>query len=80
MSLTMPEIMEVTHMSEEELLREVAVYLFQSNRYTLEQASRLLGWSRIDFQRLLASRQIPLHYDVEDFEEDIKTLKELKLL
>jgi predicted HTH domain antitoxin len=30
------------------------------------------------FQQLLASREIPVHYDVEDYEEDLTTLKELK--
>jgi predicted HTH domain antitoxin len=29
------------------------------------------------FQQILASREIPVHYDVEDYEEDLATLKEL---
>jgi predicted HTH domain antitoxin len=28
-------------------------------------------------QHLLASRQIPVHYDVTDFEEDLDTLQRL---
>ena len=31
-------------------------------------------WS---FQHLLASREIPDHYDIEDYEEDLKTMKDL---
>ena len=29
------------------------------------------------FQQLLGSREVPVHYDVEDYEEDLATLKEL---
>ncbi|WP_242059363.1 MULTISPECIES: UPF0175 family protein [Nostoc] len=29
----------------------------------------------IAFQHLLASRQIPVHYGVEDFEQDIENLR-----
>jgi predicted HTH domain antitoxin len=33
--------------------------------------------SRLEFQHLLASRRIPVHYDVADFEQDIETLREV---
>jgi predicted HTH domain antitoxin len=42
------------------------------------QASRLAGMDRLGFQRLLASRRIPVHYDVGEFEEDLQTLAELR--
>ena len=29
------------------------------------------------FQQLLGSREIPIHYNVEDYEEDLNTLGEL---
>jgi len=51
--------------------------LFQKEKLTLAQASRFAGMNRIAFQHLLASRQIPVHYDVEDFEQDIKNLREM---
>ena len=31
---------------------------------------------QVDFQKLLGSRGICIHYDVEDFEEDIQHLEE----
>jgi predicted HTH domain antitoxin len=64
-------------MSEEELSQEIAILLFQKEKLTLGQAIRLAGMTRLQFQHLLASRQIPVHYDVAEFEEDLKTLKEL---
>ena len=44
---------------------------------TLGQASSLAAMSQLEFQRLLASRQITIHYGVAEFEEDLKTLREL---
>jgi len=79
MAVVIPdEILYTTHMTAAELKREVAVLLYQQERLTLGQASRLAGMSQLQFQFLLASRQIPIHYDVADFEADLQTLRELK--
>jgi len=64
-------------MTEEERRRELAVALFQMERLTLARACRLAQMDRIEFQRLLASRRIPMHYDVAEFEEDIATLRKM---
>ncbi len=71
------EILQATKMSVDELKQEIAILLFQKEKLTLGQASRLAGMSQIQFQHLLASRQIPIHYDVAEFDEDLKTLQEL---
>ena len=70
------DILQATRMTEEELKQEIAVLLFQKEKLTLGQASRLSGMDQLQFQHLLASRQIPIHYDLAEFEEDLKTLKE----
>ena len=44
---------------------------------TLGQASHLAEMDQLSFQALLAERQIPLHYGVDEFREDIRTLHEL---
>lgn len=81
MSVIIPnDILQATRMTEDELRQEIAVLLFQKEKLTLGQASRLAGMSRLQFQHLLASRQIPVHYDVAELEEDLKTLKELSQL
>ena len=78
MRLIIPdEILQATKMSVDELKQEIAILLFQREKLTLGQASRLAGMSQIQFQHLLASRQIPIHYDVAEFDEDLKTLQEL---
>lgn len=62
-------------MTEGELRREIAVLLFERDKLTLAQASRLAGMSRLQFQHLLSSREIAVHYDVADFEDDLASLK-----
>ena len=64
-------------MTEAELRQEVATLLFEREKLMLAQAATLAQMSRIQFQHLLASRQIPVHYGVEEFDEDILTLREL---
>lgn len=64
-------------MSESELRQEIAVLLFEKDKITLAQASRLAEMDRLRFQHLLASRGIPVHYGSEDFEQDLDTLRRL---
>jgi predicted HTH domain antitoxin len=78
MELTIPdEIIKSTRMSIPELNQEIAVMLYQKQKLTLGQASRLAEMSQFQFQHLLASRQIYLHYDESELDNDIQTLKEL---
>jgi predicted HTH domain antitoxin len=69
------EILQTVQMSEAELLQEIAVMLFQQERFTLGQASRFAGMNQLQFQRLLASRQISLHYDIGELREDVTSLE-----
>lgn len=78
MSVTIPdEICNATHLTEKELKQEIALMLFSKDKLTLAQAAKLAEMNRLTFQHLLASRKIPIHYGVSDFEHDLKTLKEL---
>ena len=78
MSLVVPdEILTATRMTETEMRQEIAVMLFRREKLTLAQASRFAGMHRIAFQHLLASRHIPVHYGVADFEQDIENLREM---
>ncbi|MEI6410458.1 MAG: UPF0175 family protein [Bacteroidota bacterium] len=52
----------------------VAIELFQDNKVTLVQASQIAGLHQSQFQKEIARRKIPIHYDIDDFEADLKTL------
>jgi predicted HTH domain antitoxin len=78
MSITITdEILAATRMTETEMRQEIAIMLFQKEKLTLAQAGRFAGMHRVAFQHLLASRQIPVHYAIEDFEQDIQNLREM---
>jgi predicted HTH domain antitoxin len=64
-------------MTSQEMRRELAIYLFQQGRLSFGKAREMAGMTVWTFQQILASREIPVHYDVEDYEEDLATLKEL---
>jgi len=68
------ETLQTLQMSESEMLAEIAILMFQQERFTLGQASRFARMNQLQFQRLLASRQIPLHYDVAELREDVESL------
>ncbi|MGH8611653.1 MAG: UPF0175 family protein [Gammaproteobacteria bacterium] len=79
MSLVIPdEVLHSARMSAAELSQEIALLLFQKDKLTLGQASRLAGMNHFQFQHLLASRHISPHYDLAEFEEDLQTLQELR--
>lgn len=78
MSVTIPdEVLQSAGMSDDEFRQEVAMLLFRQGRMTLAQAARFAGMDRLGFQRLIAAHGIEVHYDIEDFEQDLKTLREL---
>ena len=69
------EVLSAAHLSEAELKRELALTLFEQERLTLAQASRLAEMTILDFQALLAEREIPIHYGVDEFRDDLRTLR-----
>ena len=50
------EILASTRITEDEMKLEIAIMLFQKDKLTLAQASRIAGMNRIAFQHILASR------------------------
>lgn len=66
--------LEDAQVTETQLNLEMAVWLFQEEIFTLAQAARLAGMHRIQMQRELARRKIPLHYGIEELQADMKKL------
>ena len=62
------DVLQAARMTEAELRQEVATLLFEREKLTLAQAATLAQMPRVQFQHLLASRQIPVHYDVAEFD------------
>lgn len=77
MAVIIPDkILDLAELSEVEMLQEIAILLFQQERLTLAQASRLANLPRLHFQQLLAHRKIPIHYDVSELEAEVAMMRE----
>jgi len=75
MTVELPaDVMESARISAEEVRLEIAVALFRVERLSLGRAAELAGLSVQTFQEILCSRQIGVHYGVEDALEDARTL------
>ena len=69
------ETLQRIQLSESELLTEIAIMLFQQEKFTLGQASSFAKMNQLQFQRLLASRQISPHYGIAELKEDVESLE-----
>ena len=69
------EILESSGLSETDFMLEIAIMLFQQEKISIGKASRIAGMNQIEFQHLLAKRNICIHYDVEEFQEDMKNFQ-----
>ncbi|HMV46088.1 MAG TPA: UPF0175 family protein [Leptospiraceae bacterium] len=77
MAVIAPEILNQTGMTEKEVLTEISVLFFQMNKLTLGKAANLCGLHPFQFQKILASRKIPIHYNQEDLKQDMIHLQKL---
>ena len=74
------DVLYTSRMSLDDLRKELAIHLFEEGKLSLGKAKELAGISLWEFQQLLGSRGISMHYDVEEYESDLETLKELNRL
>lgn len=74
------EVTHITQMTPDELRRELALYLFQQGKLSFGKAREMAGMTVWQFQQLLGARGIPVHYDVEEYQEDLGALQELDQL
>jgi predicted HTH domain antitoxin len=70
------DIVRASGLTERELLWEIVLMLFRRDKISLGKASELMGMHRMQFQKLLDDRGICVHYDVAEFQEDLKTLQD----
>ena len=72
------DTLRASGMTATEFKQEIALLLFASGKLPLGYASKLAEMDKIQFQQLLQERKIPLYsYEIEDFELDLKNLREL---
>ncbi|MBI3194345.1 MAG: UPF0175 family protein [Ignavibacteriae bacterium] len=68
------DLIRSSGLNEHDLKIESAITLFQNDKLTLAQASRMAEMPQLFFQRELAKRKISLHYSLEDLQIDLKNI------
>ena len=71
------DVLDSARLTIPELKIEMAVYLYSQGRLSIGKARELAGLTLWEFRQLLASRRISAHYDAEDLDQDIATLRDL---
>ncbi len=71
------DLVRASGLSEHDLFLEIMLMLFRQDKISLGKASELMGMHRMQFQKLLADRGIHVHYDVAEFQEDLRALQEM---
>ena len=79
MSVVIPdETLQQTGLTEREALVEIACHLFDTGRFALWPAAKLVGMSRVEFEGELARRKIAIYRPtVEDLAEEMAALRRL---
>ena len=71
------DLLDDIGLTAQEVKREIAIILYQREAVSLAKAATLSDMTRLEFQRLPASRGIPIHYDAHDLDADISHLSRL---
>lgn len=71
------EIIHSARMNSDDIKKELALLLYQQERLSFGKARELAGMTVWAFQSLLGERDIPVNYDVEDLDQDIRNLEKL---
>lgn len=72
------DILKKAEITAEELLIEIAVHLYDTERLSMGQARNLAQLDQISFQKELAKRDVYIKYDVDDLDTDLENLDKLK--
>jgi len=76
MNLNLPSEVE-RQLTPESAALHLAIGLFVADEVTLGQAAKIAGISQTIFLQELGERKIPIHYGVEELNEDLREIRRL---
>ncbi len=75
MNLIIPdEIIKQANISPQQLLIEIACYLYDKKIFSMGQARRFADIDQITFQKELAKRNYYIHFSSDDLKKDIENI------
>ena len=63
-----------------ELKKELAVQLYRDKLLSFANCSRMAELTKVEFHFLLGEKKIPRHYDIDDYNQDLETIKNLDFI
>lgn len=67
-------LLEKSKTTKEDIRLIIAIALFKEEVLTLGQAAGICDLPQLIFQKELAKRRIPVHYDVEELHKDLQNI------
>lgn len=75
MTITIPDsALAQANINPDELLIELAVYLYDKKALSWGKARKLSGLDEMAFRKELTKRDVFMHFGIEDLEKDLKNL------
>jgi predicted HTH domain antitoxin len=75
------DLVRILKVKDEELPKLVKLYLavelYREGKISLGKATEIAGVTKWEMMEILASKGIPIQYDVKDLDNDVKTLEEM---
>lgn len=71
------DILDSARLKLPEIKIELALLLYSQHRLSIGKARELADMSLWEFRQLLAARRIPVHYDVNDLNDEVEALKQM---
>jgi len=77
MIISLPDVL-AAKLTPDDAALNLAVGLFTAEKLTMGQAAEVAGVSQNEFMRELGRRKISLHYGLEEFADDLETIRHLR--
>ncbi len=71
------DVLDSARLTINELQTELAIHLYEQGRLSVGKAHELAGLPLWEFRQILGSRRISPHFDAEDLDHDLETLRGL---
>jgi predicted HTH domain antitoxin len=72
------DILRKANMSENDFLQEMAIFLYQKQKLSFGLAAQFANLNYANFQFLLGENQVAVHYNTDDLNDDLETIKKLR--
>ncbi len=70
------ELLKGINITAEQAVLDFAIGLYSEGTVTAGRAAEVARMSQTDFIKELGKRHIPIHYDVQDLQEDISVVRD----